>query len=185
MSCSVACRRGGGFTLYELLIVLAVSAILLGQTLPAMQNMLERQRLLARGQLLQSGLHLARSEAIRGNRTVWVCALNSKVNLEIQGCQPGSASAGNWSEGMLVFADAPSRLNGRYDSGERLHHLLFNSASVQLSANRQDFAFSAHGRLHSGPAPRFQLRSPGGQCHSLLLQPSGKAQWCSQDNCCG
>lgn len=185
MCCSNACRQDGGFTLYELLIVLAVSAILLGQALPAMQNMLERQRLLARGQLLQSGLQLARSEAIRGNRTVWVCALNSKINLEIQGCQPSSVASGNWSEGMLVFADAPSRPNARYDSGERLHHLLFNSASVELSANRQDFAFTAHGRLHSGPAPLFQLRTPGGQCHSLLLQPSGKAQWCRQDSCCG
>ncbi|WP_199054263.1 GspH/FimT family pseudopilin [Aquitalea sp. ASV15] len=183
MSCPDAGRRGGGFTLYELLIVLAVSAILLAQTLPAMQDMLERQRLLARGQLLQSGLQLAGSEAIRGNRTVWVCALNSKVNLEIQGCQSGNG-AGNWSEGLLVFADAPSRPDGRYDSGERLHHLLFSSTSVQLSANRQDFAFTPHGRLHSGTVPRFQLRTPGGQCHSLLLQPSGKAQWCSQDNCC-
>jgi type IV fimbrial biogenesis protein FimT len=72
----------------------------------------------ARSQLLQASLTLARSEAIRGNRPVWVCSLNSKVNLDIQGCQPErKTSWQDWSEGVLVFADSPEQANGRYDSG--------------------------------------------------------------------
>lgn len=179
-------RPIGGFTLYELLLVMALGLILLTQAAPALQGVRERLQLQAHGQLLYSSLMLARSEAVRGNRPVWVCALNSKVNLEIQGCQPaGSATMVEWPEGVLVFADAPYQPNGRYDSGERLHHLLFAGKLVQLRANHSAIAFSAAGRLQTDSTPYFELRSAGGQCHHLQLLPTGRGQWCRQADCCG
>jgi|GEM_PF-6048654 len=179
------CHSDGGFTLFELLLLIAISLILLLQGTPAVQGILERLQLQARSQLLHSSLTLARSEAIRGNRPVWVCALNSKVNLEIQGCQPNRGTRiSEWSEGVLVFADTTGQPNGRYDSGERLHHVLFSGDAVQLRANQSTFAFSAAGRLLADSTPRFELRSRHGQCHSLQLLPSGRAQWCRQDGCC-
>lgn len=179
-------RPHGGFTLYEMLLVMAVSLILLTQGLPALQGVMARLQLQARSQLLQASLMLARSEAIRGNRPVWVCALNSKVNLEIQGCQSGRlASMSDWSEGVLVFADAPDLPNGRYDSGERLHHALFPAGPIQVRASQHAFAFSTAGRLLSDTALRFELRSGADLCHSLQLLHGGRLQWCRQEGCCG
>lgn len=178
-------RPHGGFTLYEMLLVMAVGLLLLVMAVPTLQEVMGRLQLQARGQLLHSSLTLARSEAIRGNRPVWVCALNSKVNLEIQGCQSGRvAGMRDWDEGVLVFADAPALPNGRYDSGERLHHVLFSGGAVQVRASQGAFAFSAAGRLLAEDALRFELRSPQGQCHSLQLQPGGRGQWCRQEGCC-
>lgn len=179
-------RPHGGFTLYEMLLVMAVSLILLTQGLPALQGVMARLQLQARSQLLQASLTLARSEAIRGNRPVWVCSLNSKVNLDIQGCQPErKTSWQDWSEGVLVFADSPEQPNGRYDSGERLHHALFSTSSIQVSASQHIFAFSATGRVMDGVSPRFELRSRQGQCHRLQLLAGGRVQWCRQEGCCG
>jgi type IV fimbrial biogenesis protein FimT len=174
-----------GFTLFEILVVMVVSMILLVQGLPALQSVMASLQLQARSQLLHASLMLARSEAIRGNRPVWVCALNSKVNLEIQGCQPaGKDSVPDWGEGVLVFADDAQQANGRYDSGERLHHALFSASTIRVSASQHAFAFSASGRLEAGPLPRFELRSSQGQCHRLQLQPGGRVQWCRQEGCC-
>ena len=174
-----------GFTLFEMLVVMVVSMILLTQGLPAMQGVMARLQLQARSQLLHASLLLARSEAIRANRPVWVCALNSKVNLDIQGCQPERKSNWqDWSEGVLVFADSPEQANGRYDSGERLHHALFSASSIQVRASQHAFAFSPAGRLMAGQLPYFEVRTSQGQCHRLQLQAGGRAQWCRQEGCC-
>ena len=179
------CRPDGGFTLFELLLFIAVSLILLLQGVPAVQGVLDRLQLQARSQLLHSSLTLARSEAIRAQRLVWVGALNSKVNLEIQGCQSSwNMRMSDWPEGVLVFADPAGQPNGRYDSGERLHHVLFSGGAVQVRASQSAFAFSAAGRLLADSVPRFELRSRQGQCHSLQLLPSGRGQWCRQEGCC-
>jgi type IV fimbrial biogenesis protein FimT len=175
----------GGFTLFEMLVVMVVSMILLTQGLPVMQGVMASLQLQARSQLLHASLMLARSEAIRSNRPVWVCSLNSKVNLDIQGCEPaGKDSLPDWSEGVLVFADGQEQANGRYDSGERLHHALFSASNIQVRASQHSFAFSAAGRLLGSQSPTFELRSSQGRCHRLQLLPAGRAQWCRQEGCC-
>lgn len=85
-----------GATLAELMVVLAISAILLATGVPAMASLLRSNSLTAATNEMLGSLQLARSEAIkRGSRAV-LCP-----------SQDGSHCGGEgWHDGWLVFHDA-------------------------------------------------------------------------------
>ena len=57
-------RRGRGFTLVELIAVMAIMAILLLAITPALDNMLPSYRLKGGARIIASNIELAQSEAI-------------------------------------------------------------------------------------------------------------------------
>lgn len=59
-----------GFSVVELMVVIAVLAIILGIGMPSFQNMLENSRLNSAAESLADSFRLARSEAIARNETV-------------------------------------------------------------------------------------------------------------------
>ena len=63
-------RLAHGLSLVELMCVLAITAVLLGNTLPAMSELLARQALQATAALLETDVYLARSEAQRRGQPV-------------------------------------------------------------------------------------------------------------------
>lgn len=63
-----------GFTLVELMVALAVAAVLLGIAVPSFRDMLERNRVAAQTNEVLGGLQAARSEAIRKNATHRFCS---------------------------------------------------------------------------------------------------------------
>ncbi len=90
---------GTGFTVLEMLMVLAITAILMIIGIPALQSYEMRQRMSAAVDLLHTHLVLARHEAIYMNAQVVACP----------GKPPGGCTGeGDWSDGWIVFAD----LNG-------------------------------------------------------------------------
>lgn len=70
-------QRSGGFTLVELMVTLAVAAILLGIAVPSFRDMLERNRVASQSNDLLSGLQAARSEAVRKNATHRFCTAST------------------------------------------------------------------------------------------------------------
>jgi type IV fimbrial biogenesis protein FimT len=72
-----AASRSKGFTLVELMVALAVAAILLGIAVPSFRDMLERNRVAAQSNDLLGGLQATRSEAIRKNATHRFCNSNA------------------------------------------------------------------------------------------------------------
>lgn len=99
--------RVPGFTLVELLVVIAVAGILLAIGVPSLREFRDRSAVRESYQLLRSSLARARSEAVTRGATVSVCALD-----------PASASSGaprcraggqDWSAGWIVFVDADDR----------------------------------------------------------------------------
>ena len=83
----------------EMLLVLAITAILMILGIPALQSYEMRQRMSAAMHLLHSHLVFARNEAIRFNVQVVACPGNVEA---------GCLNAADWSGGWMVFAD----LNG-------------------------------------------------------------------------
>ena len=64
-------RRCEGFTLAELLVVLAVAALVLGQALPAGLRLIDNARLHGAARALQEALLTTRSLATEHNHPVW------------------------------------------------------------------------------------------------------------------
>ncbi|WP_181880992.1 GspH/FimT family pseudopilin [Crenobacter cavernae] len=178
------CNRVSGFTLIELVVVMAVAAISLAVAVPAFSSLSLNARLSDITSDLVATLNYARSEAIRRNQTVYVCALNAKSNLDVQGCLSSKIAGSNnysWGEGILAYADLQAKNTpAAYSSGEKVRHALFKQdVSVQLPAKQ--LAFSAEGRLQDGSSYRFVFRDNASQeCRTIRLSGSGRARLCDK-----
>ena len=91
-----------GFTLVELLVTIAIAAILLAVAAPSFRALILSNRIQGASSEFQSALAIARAEAIKrgGDARVTVVA-NSKT-----GASP------NWASGVTVFYDTTSNANG-------------------------------------------------------------------------
>lgn len=95
-----------GATLLELMVVLAVSAILLTVGIPGFAALVRTSNLTSATNLMVSSLHLTRSEAIKRNTRAVMCASATGT----------SCTDGGWHNGWLVFHDANN--NAELDAGE-------------------------------------------------------------------
>ncbi len=84
------------FSLIELMIALAVLAILLGLAAPAFQEMVLNHRQTSQLNQLIGSLALARAEAIKRRQAVGICKSHDG-----QFC----THSGEWDQGWIVFAD--------------------------------------------------------------------------------
>ncbi|MEK9939373.1 MAG: GspH/FimT family pseudopilin [Methylotenera sp.] len=84
--------REQGFGLVELVVAMAIMGILITITLPAMDSMLLSGRLRSYSNELLASAYLARSEAIKTNAVVRLCASAS-----------GTACDGSWEQGWVVL----------------------------------------------------------------------------------
>ena len=124
------------FTLLELLVALAVVAILLVAGVPALNEFSARQHMSAKITALHGHLALARNEAIRYGTQVVGCPGNAAL---------GCAGSADWSRGWVVFGD----LNGdrQHQPAEPIHRVDPGSELLYIhsSSGRQSVRFHANG----------------------------------------
>lgn len=87
-------KRIQGFTLIELMVTLAVLAIVLSIAVPGFQKQILNNKSLALGEEFAQALNFARSEAVKTKKRVSICASSD-----------GETCTGNWSDGFIVFED--------------------------------------------------------------------------------
>lgn len=87
-------RRIHGFTIIELMVTLAVLAIVLGIAVPSFQKQIINNKSQTMGDEFAQALNFARSEAVKNKKRVSICASSN-----------GTSCIGGWSEGFIVFQD--------------------------------------------------------------------------------
>lgn len=90
-------NKSNGFTLIELMIVVAIVGILAMVGAPSFKVMLQNNQQVTHVNSLIGALNLARSESIKRGFNVILCR---------SGDQATCAAAGGWEQGWLIFADA-------------------------------------------------------------------------------
>ncbi len=89
--------RSRGFTLIELMVTVAIAAILLTIGVPSFTKLMTKNQLSGEIQTLQGTINFARSEAIKRGSRVSICKSNNQ-----------STCSGNWSDGWIIFVDRES-----------------------------------------------------------------------------
>ena len=87
--------RFKGFTLVELMVVVALLAIMASIAIPSFQTLILNNRLSNATNALLTGLQLARSEAVTNRTAITVCGANTSHN--------ACANSSNWSNGALIL----------------------------------------------------------------------------------
>ena len=100
-------KKKSGFTLLELIIVLALISIVMAFGIPSMQTFTQNDRLTTNINKLIGHLAYARSEAVTRSQQVVVCASND-----------GASCSGGWADGWIVYIDADA--DNSFTAGEEI-----------------------------------------------------------------
>lgn len=119
-----------GFTLIELMVALAVFALLVGIAIPGFGSMIDQQRMSTGLNNLGLSLSMTRQEAVRMNRTITLAPIS-----------------GNWDQGWVIFVDKNN--DGVAGTEETVLREVPPDARMQIHANTpvaKYVRFNAHGQ---------------------------------------
>jgi type IV fimbrial biogenesis protein FimT len=147
------------FTVLELLVTLAVAAILLLTGIPSFQKFTQRQHMKAAVDSLHNGLLLARSEAVHLDTPVVACP-----------GEPAGGCTGNrdWSRGWIVFPDLNDDRQRQDGEALLLHGQWFENLSITSSRGRTSIRFLGDGST-PGSNANVSFCGPGGPPHARKL----------------
>lgn len=117
-----------GFTLTELMLALAVAAILFSVALPSMHGLQQRQRIVAAANDLVAHINLARQHAVLQGETAVVCP-----SIDGASC----TGRNRWDSGWIVFRDRDR--NGEPDQPGDV---------LRVSSGMQNLLIDSAGRTH-------------------------------------
>ncbi|MBB3047506.1 type IV fimbrial biogenesis protein FimT [Litorivivens lipolytica] len=150
-------RKQGGYTLLEILITLAVVAIVASLAVPSFQNMIATQRVRSAANDLVATLNFARSEAVKRNATVTI-----------------TPAAGGWTDGWTTASGGTTL---RVQDGYEGITLTGDPASTPLS-------YGGDGR-RNGSDVEIEIEPPSGSgAPSYCIEMSATGKPSSKSGSC-
>jgi len=126
--------RDSGYSLLELMMTMAVAAMVLTLGLPSFSALKARNAQRVEINALFHAVHLARKGSIMRKQVVSLCPTADGT-----ACNPGR----DWSGGFLVFENSDRDEPPELDDGEILLYRHLASPSVKIAANRRGFTLRA------------------------------------------
>ena len=120
-------KKSLGYTLIELMSMLAVVSILVSIGLPMMNVFFDSNRMISNSNDLVAGLNIARSEAIKQQIRATLCQ-----SADTASC----TGSGQWEDGWIVFQDPNG--NATVDGGERILRLNAGVDGGQVTIRSND-----------------------------------------------
>lgn len=168
--------KDAGLTLLELLITLALAAMLLALGMPTFRNLIERIRVSTIVHLVSVDLAMARNSAIMRNTQVVVCPRSEDYR-----CRDDR----DWSAGWMVFTDN----DGNRQPDERSHILRVTDPrvhrSIAVASSRRFLRYQRDGRsAHSNQTVR--VCSRGTLRGAVVISNGGRVRtsWSGENTEC-
>jgi len=170
---ALATPSQSGFTLVELVVAMAILAVILGAVAPSLGGLVAEQQLQGEARRLTDAIFHARSEALKRNGAVVICASVP--------ADPCGASR-RWHEGWLLFADTDG--DGAPGAGEpSIGHDGPAAPAVTMTGNRPvahylRFDWTGSARTPSGALQMgtVEVCRPGLRGYHVVLANSGRAR---------
>lgn len=118
------CTRG--LTLVEMLVTVAVAAVLAMLAAPSFRTQIANARLTSHSSALLSSLLLARSEAIKRNSRVVLCTSSDGSTC---------VTSGGWQQGWIVFADTNNDAQRTASTEELIQQVAALSGDFKLTGD--------------------------------------------------
>ncbi len=109
-------RAGKGFTLIELVITIAVLAVMVGWAIPSFFTLINQNRLTSTSNQMLGLINQARSEALRKSDRIWVSPLTGT----------------DWGSGAAIWLDVNG--DGLRSDGEIIRLLAIDNGSLSIAA---------------------------------------------------
>ena len=98
-------RAQSGFTLLELMVVVAIAGVLMAIAVPAMGNFIRNGRITGAANDVMAALHFTRSEAIKRRVPATLCTSTNALNADSTAKTGATCAASALLTGWIVFVD--------------------------------------------------------------------------------
>lgn len=162
-----------GYSLIELLIVVAIIGVLAALSAPSFQDTIESANTNSQIKVMLTTLNLARSEAIKRGQDVSICASDDGADCAVD----------EWSEGWLVFVDNNGDADGdagSVDGGDEIIRVYDSlSAASTLTFTADLYSYNSLGFSATGGNQTFLLCPDSGNsanARAIDIGPSGRGR---------